>query len=181
MTKPTSKNYSVEDLKKLIRDIPDFPKKGIVFKDITPLLGDPKGFKAAIDLICEPFLNKGIHKVAGIESRGFLLATAIAYKLNAGVIPVRKKGKLPHKVVSTAYALEYGSDCVEAHEDALKPGEKILLVDDVLATGGTASATCTLLGMLHANIVGTAFLIELDFLKGREKLKQYKIHSLIHY
>lgn len=180
MTKLT-KNMAVPDLLKMIRDIPDFPKKGILFKDITPLLGNPEGFKSAIDLMSEPFLNKGISKVAGIESRGFLLATAIAYRLGAGVIPVRKKGKLPHKVVSITYALEYGTDCVEAHADAVKPGEKVLLVDDVLATGGTASASCALLELLKAKVVGVSFLIELDFLRGREKLKSYDIRSLIHF
>jgi len=181
MTKLASKDLLVPDLRKLIRDIPDFPKKGILFKDITPLLGDIQGFKRTIDLMSEPFLHKDVRKVAGIESRGFLLATAIAYRLGAGVIPIRKKGKLPHKVVSTTYALEYGMDTVEAHADALEPGEKVLLVDDVLATGGTAAASCALLELLKAKIVGVSFLIELDFLKGRGKLPSYDIHSLIHY
>lgn len=176
-----SKDSFSSDLRELIRDVPDFPKKGVIFKDITPLLGDPRGFQSTIDLMSQPFLNKGIHKVAGIESRGFLLATAIAYRLGAGVIPVRKKGKLPHKVVSRTYDLEYGTDSVEAHADALKPGEKVLLVDDVLATGGTAAASCALLELLKARVVGVSFLIELDFLKGRQKLPSYSIHSLIHY
>ena len=174
-------NGEAQDLRRLIRDIPDFPKKGIVFKDITPLLGDAQGFKATIDRMSEPFLNKGIQKIAGIESRGFLLATAIAYRLGAGVIPIRKKGKLPHKVVSATYQLEYGTDSVEAHADALTPGENILLVDDVLATGGTASAACALLEQLQGKIAGLSFLIELDFLKGREKVQRHQIQSLIHY
>ena len=169
------------EVKKFILDVPDFPKKGIVFKDITPLLGDGEAFRAAIDQLAAPFEDKGIAQVAGVESRGFLLATAIAFKLGAGVIPIRKKGKLPRKTLSAEYALEYGTDSVECHADAARPGAKVLLVDDVLATGGTASASVRLLETLGAKIVGVAFLIELDFLKGREKLKKHAIHSLLHY
>ncbi|MBI3550412.1 MAG: adenine phosphoribosyltransferase [Elusimicrobia bacterium] len=171
----------MKEILSLIHDVPDFPKKGIVFKDITPLLANPSSFKATIDHLSEPFIGKGIEKVAGIESRGFLLATAMAYRLGAGVIPIRKKGKLPRKTIAASYALEYGTDSIEAHADAAEKGTKILLVDDVLATGGTASAACHLLEQLGAQIVGTCFLIELDFLKGRDKISKQKIHSLVHY
>ncbi len=169
------------DLKKFVRDIPDFPKKGIVFKDITPMLADPQAFTAAIDAIVSAFAGRGVSKVAGIESRGFLFAPAVAAKLNAGVIPVRKKGKLPYKTHRAEYALEYGTDAVEIHVDAAKKGEKILLVDDVIATGGTAKAACELIEMTGAQVIGTAFFIELDFLKGREKLAGREIVSVLHY
>lgn len=172
---------SVAELQSLIKDVPDFPKKGIVFKDITPLLADPKAFNSLIDRLAEPYAGTGLKKVAGIESRGFILASAVALRLGAGVVLVRKKGKLPRKTVSETYALEYGTDTVEVHADAAGKGEKILIVDDVLATGGTAAATHRLLKQLGADIVGASFLIELDFLKGREKLKDLKLHSLIHY
>ena len=169
------------DIRTLILDVPDFPKKGIVFKDITPLLGDPASFKTTIEQMCAPFKGQRIDKIAGIESRGFLLATAMAYHLGTGVIPIRKKGKLPRKTVSASYALEYGMDTIEAHADAAAPGTQVLLVDDVLATGGTASAACQLLEKLGAKIVAASFLIELDFLKGREKLPHRDVRSLIHY
>ena len=168
-------------LKSYVHDVPDFPKKGIVFKDITPLLGDRAAFRATIDAMAAPFEGQGILQVAGVESRGFLLASAIALRLGAGVIPIRKKGKLPRKTVQAEYALEYGSDSVECHADAAHRGAKVLLVDDVLATGGTAAASIRLLETLGAHIVGVTFLIELDFLKGREKLKKHSIHSLLHY
>jgi len=169
------------EAKKLILDVPDFPKKGIIFKDITPLLGDPAGFRGAIEALAEPFRGKGIEKVAGIESRGFLLAAAIALRLDAGVIPIRKKGKLPRKTLAASYALEYGTDAVEAHADAAPRGCRVLLVDDVLATGGTASAACRLLDELQVELCGLSFLIELDFLAGRKKLDGRRVHSLIHY
>ena len=168
-------------LTKFIRDVPDFPKKGIVFKDITPLLGDPRAFRTAIDRLAAPFEDKHIAQVAGVESRGFLLAGAVAMKLGAGLIPIRKKGKLPRRVLRAQYALEYGKDMVECHADAARRGSKILLIDDVLATGGTAAASVRLLELLGARVAGIAFLIELDFLKGREKLKKHAVHSLIHY
>lgn len=169
------------DLLQWVRDVPDFPKKGIVFKDISPLLGDPKAFKAAVDRLCGPYGDAGIKKVAGIESRGFILAAAMAHRLGTGLIPIRKKGKLPRRTVCASYALEYGTDSIEAHADAASPGERVLLVDDVLATGGTAAAACELLSKLRADIAGACFLIELDFLKGRDKLQGRAIHSLIHY
>jgi adenine phosphoribosyltransferase len=165
----------------LIKDVPDFPKKGVVFKDITPLLADPAAFKQIIDDMAKPFLKEGIQVVAGIESRGFLLATAIAYKLGAGVVPIRKKGKLPRQTYSVSYDLEYGKDSLEAHQDAWKPGTKVLLVDDVLATGGTAAAACQLIDKIGGDLRGVAFLIELAFLNGQAKLPGQKIHALVKY
>ena len=169
------------DIKTLIKDVPDFPKKGVVFKDITPLLADARAFALIIDEIAQPFMDKGIGVVAGIESRGFLLATPIAYRLGAGVVLIRKKGKLPRKTHCVTYALEYGQDSIEAHCDSFAPGTKVLLVDDVLATGGTAQAACELLKKLGGSLQGLAFLIELQFLKGRQKIQGQKIHSLITY
>ena len=169
------------DLKKHIHDVPDFPKKGIVFKDITPLLADAKAFAEAIDRLAEPFIGKGVQIVAGIESRGFLLATPIAYRLGAGVVPIRKKGKLPRAVKSASYALEYGTDSIEAHADAFANGTKVLIVDDVLATGGTAAAAVQLVEAIGGQIVGTSFLIELSFLNGRSKLPGRAIQSLVAY
>jgi adenine phosphoribosyltransferase len=147
------------DLRRHIRDVPDFPKKGIVFKDITPLLADAKVFAETIDRLAEPFVGKGVQIVAGIESRGFLLATPIAYRLGAGVVPIRKKGKLPRAVKSASYALEYGTDSIEAHADAFTNGTKVLLVDDVLATGGTAAAAIQLIEAIGGHLVASAFLI----------------------
>lgn len=169
------------DARSLILDVPDFPKKGIVFKDITPLLADPKAFVSVIDQLSEPYMGKGIEIVAGIESRGFLLATAMAYRLKAGVVPIRKKGKLPRKTYAATYDLEYGQDTVEAHQDAFKPGTKVILVDDVLATGGTAAAACRLLKDLGGSVMGVAFLIELGFLHGKSKLPGQNIHSIVTY
>ena len=171
----------ITDFKARIHDVPDFPKKGIGFKDITPLLSDAKAFAAAIDALAAPFIGSGIQIVAGIESRGFLLATPIAYRLGAGVVPIRKKGKLPRAVKSASYALEYGTDSIEAHADAFPKGCKVLLVDDVLATGGTAAAAVQLIEAIGGTLAGTAFLIELGFLNGRTKLPGRKIHSLVTY
>ena len=170
-----------EDLKKYIRSIPDFPKPGILFRDITTLLTNPQAFKQSIDRLAERFKNQGITKVVGIESRGFLTAAPLAYLLGAGFIPVRKKGKLPHKVSSVSYELEYGQDTLEMHLDAVVKGEKVLIADDLLATGGTASATCNLVAQNGGLIAGLGFLIELSDLNGREKLKQYDVFSLITY
>jgi len=167
--------------KAIIRDVPDFPKKGIIFKDITPLLADHAAFTGTVKHFAEHYRNTGITKVLGIEARGFLLAAPIAVELGAGLVPVRKKGKLPYKTVAATYALEYGTDTLEMHEDAVKPGEKVLIVDDVLATGGTAAAVCTLVEKLGGKVAGVAMLIELEFLKGRAKLAGRDTYSLIKY
>ncbi|MEK7388781.1 MAG: adenine phosphoribosyltransferase [Elusimicrobiota bacterium] len=169
------------NLKTFIHEVPDFPKKGVGFKDITPLLSDAKAFASAIDRLCAPFMGRGVQIVAGIESRGFLLATPIAYRLGAGVVPIRKKGKLPRKVRSATYALEYGTDSIEAHADAFPKGSKVLLVDDVLATGGTAGAAVSLIETIGGQLVGASFLIELSFLDGRAKLPNREIHALVSY
>jgi adenine phosphoribosyltransferase len=169
----------MEDLKKGIRDIPDFPKKGILFKDITPLLQNGALFKQAIDAMAERFAGKKIDVVVGVESRGFIFASAVAYKLGAGVVIVRKPGKLPHKTYKATYALEYGTDSLEIHQDAIKADQNVLIVDDLLATGGTVKATAELVQKFGAQICGIAFLIELAFLNGREKLKDYELTTLI--
>lgn len=169
------------DLRSFVHDVPDFPKKGVGFKDITPLLADAKAFASAIDKMAAPFVGQGITLVAGIESRGFLLATPIAYYLKAGVVPIRKKGKLPRKVFSASYDLEYGQDTIEAHADAFPKGAKVLLVDDVLATGGTARAACELIEKAGGKVQGVSFLIELAFLSGRGKLPGRPIQSLLSY
>ncbi|MCX5796335.1 MAG: adenine phosphoribosyltransferase [Elusimicrobia bacterium] len=164
-----------------IKDVPDFPKKGIVFKDITPLLGNPAAFTAALDRMAEPFKDAGIRYVAGIESRGFLLAAPLACRLGAGLVPIRKKGKLPRKTKSASYDLEYGQDSIEAHEDAFPAGAKVLLVDDVLATGGTAKAACELIEAIGGQVAGVSFLIELGFLNGRAKLAGRDVRALVKY
>jgi adenine phosphoribosyltransferase len=169
------------DLKRHILDVPDFPKKGIIFKDITPLLADPRAFGATIDALAEPYLGKGVQVVAGIESRGFLLAAPLAQRLGAGFVPIRKKGKLPRAVHRAEYALEYGTDAVEMHADAFPRGAKVALIDDVLATGGTAAAALQLLDAVGAEVLGSSFLIELAFLKGRAKLGGRAVHSVISY
>jgi adenine phosphoribosyltransferase len=169
------------DLKKFVREIPDFPKAGINFKDITPLLCDAQAFHAAIERMAQSYERQRVDFVAGIESRGFLLASALAYRLKAGLIPLRKKGKLPYKTLSVSYALEYGTDSVEVHVDAAPKGAAVLLVDDVLATGGTAHASLQLIDKLGAKALGPCFLIELEFLKGRDKLAGWDILSLIQY
>ncbi len=173
----------MEDLKPFIRDIPDFPKKGIVFKDITPLLSDPKAFRAMMEHLKHRYQEKGIDQVVGVEARGFVFAAALAYALNAGVVMVRKPGKLPYKTYQKSYALEYGTDAIEIHQDALKPGQKIVLIDDVLATGGTLAATLDLLrvNFPDVEIVEVALLVELAFLKGRDKLKNVPVYSMMTY
>lgn len=168
-------------LKTKIRDIPDFPKPGVVFKDITPLLADPDGLRHAVTELAKPFKDINITAVAGMEARGFIFGSLVALELNVGFIPLRKPGKLPHTVESVSYTLEYGEASLEAHTDAIKEGDQILLIDDLLATGGTAKASCQLVEKLGGTVVACAFVIELDFLNGREQLANTSIHSLIHY
>ena len=172
---------TVLDLKQHIRDIPDFPKKGIIFKDISTLLKHKGAFKKTIDSLALKYKDKKVEYVVGVEARGFIFGAALAYKLGAGFIPVRKKGKLPYKTKSVTYQLEYGSDTLEMHEDAIVPGSRVLIVDDLLATGGTVKAVIELLRSQHAKLVGVAFIIELKFLKGKSKLKGFPVHSLIQY
>jgi adenine phosphoribosyltransferase len=167
------------DLKSFVRDIPDFPKKGIIFKDITTLLRDGKAFRDAVDKIVAEYKGKKIDAVLSVESRGFLFGSAVAYQLGAGVVLVRKKGKLPYKTYSASYELEYGTDTLEIHQDAFPKGANILIVDDLLATGGTTKACIELVNKLGGKVAGVAFVIELMPLKGREKLKGYPILSLI--
>ncbi len=169
------------DLKKLIRDVPNFPIEGIVFKDITTLLKNPKGYSETLVQLVELARDKGITKVIGIESRGFIFGGAIADKLGAGFVPIRKPGKLPAETVTESYELEYGTDVIEIHKDAIGHGDKILLHDDLLATGGTMEAACKLVEKLGAEIVQISVLIDLTFLNGKEKLKQYDVKSLIEY
>ena len=170
-----------DQLKKLIREIPDFPKKGILFYDITTLLKDKTGFAALIDRLSEHYVAQKIDLVLGMEARGFIFAPALAYRLNAGFVPVRKPGKLPAECVSYDYALEYGKNTLQIHKDAIQKGQRVLIVDDLLATGGTAQATAKLAESLGAQIVGLGFVVELDFLKGRDKLKGYDVISLLRY
>ncbi len=168
-------------LKTLIREVPDFPKPGILFYDITTLLKDAQGLHDLIDALGAQFAGKGIDKVIGIEARGFIFAPAVAYALHSGFVPVRKPKKLPAEVERVEYQLEYGTDALEIHRDAIRKGEHVLIVDDVLATGGTAAAVCQLVEKLGGNVVGLGFVIELDFLKGREKLPGYDIRAMLHY
>ncbi len=171
----------MKNLDQYIRDIPNFPKKGVTYKDITPLLLDPEAMKLAVNLFLKNLGDRKIDKVVGIESRGFFFATLLAEKLEAGFIPVRKPGKLPHNTHTENYELEYGTDTLEIHQDAIQKGEKVLLHDDVLATGGTAAATCKLIERCGGDIVQCSFLVELEFLKGADRLKNYEVASLIKY
>ncbi|HEX21768.1 MAG TPA: adenine phosphoribosyltransferase [Actinobacteria bacterium] len=171
----------MQELKSIIRDIPDFPKKGIIFRDITPLLQRPETFSMAIDKIADNYKNTEIDLVLGAEARGFILGGALAYKLGAGFVPARKPGKLPYAVTKSIYNLEYGNDALEIHEDAIHKNHRVLIVDDVLATGGTAGAKVELTQKSGGIVVGIAFLIELVFLGGREKLADFDIFSLIKY
>jgi adenine phosphoribosyltransferase len=170
-----------EPLKKLIREVPDFPKKGILFYDITTLLKDKLGLATLIDALAEYYLPKQIDLVLGIEARGFIFGPALAYRLNAGFVPVRKPGKLPSLTERAEYELEYGSNVLEIHKDAIEKGQRVIIVDDLLATGGTAEATAKLASSLGAQIAGLAFVVELDFLSGRRKLQGYDVLSLLHY
>lgn len=169
----------MEELKNIIRDIPDFPKKGVIFKDITTLLADGRNFHRMIDLIAHRYIGKKIDQVVGVEARGFLLGSALAYKLGTGVTLVRKSGKLPHKTVRKTYQLEYGTDTLEIHEDAFKAGDRVVVADDLLATGGTMAAVVDLVRQLGAEVVECAFLAELEFLNGRKRLPDVKVYSLL--
>ncbi len=171
----------ISKLRDLIRDIPDFPKPGIVFKDITPLLAHSGGLSLAVEYLTQPFRQLHVDLVVGAESRGFIFGTAVAQSLSAGFVPIRKPGKLPSDTHSETYDLEYGSDTVEIHSDAVKPGNRVLMIDDVLATGGTMAACCRLVEKLGGEIIGTAVLIELAFLDGRSKLGERPFHSVITY
>lgn len=170
-----------DELKKLIREVPDFPKKGILFYDITTLLKNKVGLATLIDRLAEHYVDKRVDLVLGMEARGFIFAPALAYRLNAGFVPVRKVGKLPAATVRFDYELEYGVNSLEMHKDAIEKGQRVLIVDDLLATGGTAEATANLAKLLGAEIAGMGFVVELDFLHGREKLKSYDVMSLLHY
>jgi adenine phosphoribosyltransferase len=169
------------DLSRYIRDIPDWPKPGILFRDITPLLADPHAFPSAVDALCAPFFGAGVQYVAAVEARGFIFGAAVAARLGAGFVPIRKKGKLPGATESASYELEYGVDLIEMHRDGVPAGAKVLMVDDLLATGGTMQAACQLVQKVGAQIVGIGFLIELTDLRGRQKLAPHKIHVLISY
>jgi adenine phosphoribosyltransferase len=172
---------NADQLKKLIREVPDFPKPGILFYDITTLLKDRVGFATLIDKFSEYYISRDVDLVLGMEARGFIFGPALAYRLNAGFVPVRKPGKLPAETVKENYALEYGTACLEIHKDAIQKGQRVLIVDDLLATGGTAEATAKLAASQGAEIAGLGFVVELDFLNGREKLKGYDVMSLLHY
>jgi len=169
------------DLKSLIRDVPDFPKPGIVFKDITTLTKDPEGFRAAVDEMVERYRGASIDVVVGIEARGFIFGGAVAHRLAVGFVPARKPGKLPAEVVREEYALEYGTDAVEIHRDGIAAGQRVLIVDDLLATGGTAAAAAKLVERLGSEVVAIAFVIDLVFLRGRDKLGGYEVTSLVEY
>ncbi|HLK05735.1 MAG TPA: adenine phosphoribosyltransferase [Candidatus Acidoferrum sp.] len=171
----------MDDLKKLIREVPDYPKPGILFYDLTTLLKDKQGFHSLIDRLCDHYSGHTIDLVAGMEARGFIFAPALAYRLGAGFVPVRKPKKLPARTVSMSYALEYGTDSLEVHEDAIKPGQRVLICDDLLATGGTARATSQLIEKLGGKVEGASFAVELTFLHGRAKLPGLDVFSLIQY
>ena len=171
----------IDSLKRLIREIPDFPKKGILFRDITPLLADPSGIALAVELLANPFRGKNIDLVVGAESRGFIFGTAVACCLSAGFVLVRKPGKLPHKKISMTYDLEYGTDTLEMHEDSIIKNQRVLIVDDLLATGGTMKACCDLVEKIGGKVAGLAVLIELQGLRGRDKLGRHEVHSVLKY
>jgi adenine phosphoribosyltransferase len=169
------------DLKRYIRDVPDWPKKGILFRDITPLLKNPKAFAAAVDALCCEFKDAGVEYVAAVEARGFIFGSAVAEKLGVGFVPIRKKGKLPWLTERVSYDLEYGTDTLEVHRDAVTSGAKVLMVDDLLATGGTMAAACKLIKKIGGKVAGITFLVELADLRGREKIAGYKVASIISY
>ena len=169
----------LEAVRALIRDVPDFPKPGILFKDITPLIRDPEGLKATLDLLAEPFRDRGATAVAGMESRGFVFGVPVAERLGVGFVPIRKPGKLPAETVREEYELEYGTDALEMHADAVGEGDRVLVVDDLLATGGTAEATVRMIRRAGAEVIGASFVIELEFLKGRGRLADVDVRALI--
>ena len=171
----------MDDLKKIVREIPDFPKPGILFYDITTLLADPEGFAQVIDILADRYEGRSPSKIIGIDARGFIFGGALAVRLGVGFVPIRKKGKLPWQTVSASYELEYGVDEVQMHKDGVKPGESVVIVDDLLATGGTASAAIELVKQCGGEVVECAFVIELDFLKGREKLEPTPVFSILNY
>jgi adenine phosphoribosyltransferase len=171
----------MEELRAAIREIPDWPKKGILFYDITTLLKDPEAFRQALDAVIDPYRDRDIQKVVGIEARGFIFAPTVAYALGAGFVPVRKPGKLPADTHAATYELEYGTDTLEIHKDAVEPGERVLIVDDLIATGGTAQAVAQMIEKMGGTVVGLSFLVELDFLKGREKLPHWDVTSILRY
>lgn len=171
----------MDDLKRLIREVPDFPKPGILFYDITTLLKDPVGLHRAVDSLADHYVGRRIDRVIGIEARGFIFAPMVAYRLNAGFVPVRKPKKLPSEVARATYQLEYGQDSLEVHRDSIAKGQEILIIDDLLATGGTAAAVSGLVETLGGEVAGLGFLIELEFLKGREKIRRYDVHSVLKY
>ncbi len=171
----------MQRLRNKIRDIPNFPKEGIMFKDITPLMKDPAALRLAVHLLAEPFLGSDINVIAGMEARGFIFGSLVAWDLGLPFVPLRKVGKLPYQVEQVSYDLEYGSATLEAHIDAFDKNDKVLLIDDLLATGGTAKASCELVEKLGATVSACAFIVELDFLNGRDKLENYNVHSLLHF
>lgn len=171
----------MERLRALIRDVPDFPKAGILFKDITPLVRDPAAVRLTVHQLLHPFIGEGVTAVAGMEARGFIFGSLAAWELGVGFVPLRKPGKLPADVHTASYDLEYGTAALEIHRDALGPGDRVLLIDDLLATGGTAKASCELVQRLGAQIVACGFVVELDALGGRRNLAPYRVHSLLHY
>ena len=181
MSVPATNADPIADLKKMIREIPDFPKPGILFYDITTLLKEPVGLRSVIDLLTDTLSGQKIDKVVGIEARGFIFAPALAYKINAGFVPVRKPKKLPSQVESYSYDLEYGQDTVEIHRDSISPGERVVIADDLLATGGTAEAVVRLVEKLGGVVAALAFVVELEFLKGRQRLAGHDVHSLLKY
>jgi adenine phosphoribosyltransferase len=180
-TSQTKRAIDCEPLKKLIREVPDFPKKGILFYDITTLLKDKAGFATLIDALAEYYIDKKIDVIVGIEARGFIFGPALAYRLNAGFVPVRKPKKLPAETAKVTYDLEYGTDTLEIHKDAVQKGQRVVIVDDLLATGGTATACAQLVESLGGTVGGLAFAVELDFLNGRQRLAKYDVFSLLHY
>jgi adenine phosphoribosyltransferase len=172
---------SVDDLRAKIREVPDFPKPGILFYDITTLLKDAEAFRESIDLLAAPYLGRRVDIVVGMESRGFIFSAPLALRLGAGFVPIRKLGKLPAETISVEYALEYGTNTLEVHRDAITPGQQVLVVDDLLATGGTVNGTVDLVRRLGGEVAGLAFLVELTFLRGRERLRGYDLHAVISY